>query len=169
MGMIVKEYQEHGGAKSGSTLYVGINYDTSASSGEFTKGLRQTSVRYPNGRLVHQTYGSSGSADDNLNRLLAIKDDSSGSPGASLAEYTYLGLGRVVIQDLPQPDVKLDYFGGTSGAYAGFDRFGRVNDQRWYSYGTSQDVDRIKYGHDRASNRIWRAKFAVTAARRIAC
>src|SRR5690606_35772770 len=70
MGMIVKEYQEHAGAKSGSTLYVGINYDTSASSGEFTKGLRQTSVRYPTGRLVHQTYGSSRSTDDNLNRLL---------------------------------------------------------------------------------------------------
>ena len=85
---------------------MGINYDTSASSGELTKGLRQTSLRYPNGRLVHWTYGSSGSADDNLNRLLAIKEDSSGSPAASIAEYTYLGLGQVVIQDLPEPDVK---------------------------------------------------------------
>jgi len=143
LGLIVKEYQEHSGAKSGSTPYVGYNHDTAASSGEFTKGLRLTSLRYPNGRLVHSTYGSSSSADDHLNRLAAIKDDTSGSPGASLAEYTYLGLNQVVIQDLPEPDIKLDYFGGTSGTYSGFDRFGRVIDQRWYDYGSSADVDRF--------------------------
>jgi RHS repeat-associated protein len=156
LGALTKEYQEHSGAKTGSTPYVGYNYDTTASAGEFTEGLRPTSLRYPNGRLVHYTYGSSGSADDCLNRLLAINDDNSGSPGAALAEYTYLGLSQVVIQDLPEPDIKLDYFGGTSGSYSGLDRFGRVIDQRWYDYGNSQDVDRIKYGYDRASNRTSR-------------
>jgi RHS repeat-associated protein len=156
LGLIVKEYQEHSGAKSGSTPYVGYNYDTSASGGEFTKGMRPTSLRYPNGRLVHFTYGSTGSAGDNLNQLQAIKDDSSGSPGATLASYTYLGLRTVVVQDLEEPDITLDLFGGTSGTYAGLDRFGRVIDQRWYDYGSSADVDRFKYGYDRASNRIWR-------------
>ena len=156
LGLIVKEYQEYSGAKSGSTPYVGYNYDTSASGGEFTKGLRPASLRYPNARLVHFTYGSSGSADDNLNRLQAIKDDSSGSPGATLASYTFLGLRMVIVQDLEEPDIKLDLFGGTSGTDAGFDRFGRVIDQRWYDYGASADVDRFKYGYDRASNRIWR-------------
>lgn len=33
---------------------------------------------------------------------------------------------------------------------------GRVKDNRWYDYGSSTDVDRIKYGYDRASNRVWR-------------
>src|SRR3990170_1099869 len=45
-GQPPREYQEHGGAKDGSTPYVGYNYDESASAGEFTKGLRPTSVRY---------------------------------------------------------------------------------------------------------------------------
>ena len=62
LGMITKQYQEHAGAKGGSTPYVGYNYDTTAASGEFTKGLRSTSLRYPNGRLVHFTYGTSSSA-----------------------------------------------------------------------------------------------------------
>jgi RHS repeat-associated protein len=156
VGLLTKEYQEHSGAKTGSTPYVGYNYDESATSGQFTKGLRLTSIRYPDGRLAHHTYGSSGSDDDNLNRLQAIKDDSSGSPGATLTSYTYLGLDRVVIQDLPEPDIKLDLFGGTSGTYAGLDRFDRVIDQRWFDYGSSADVDRFKYGYDRASNRVWR-------------
>ena len=91
---------------------------------------RPTSMRYPNGRLVHFTYGSSGSDADLLNRLDAIQDDSTGSPGTVLAAYDYLGLGQIVVEDFEKPDTKLDYFGGTSGTYSGFDRFGRVTDQK---------------------------------------
>ncbi|MCA9141758.1 MAG: hypothetical protein KDB05_03190 [Planctomycetales bacterium] len=102
------------------------------------------------------TYGSTDSAADVLNLLDAINDDSSGSPGDVLASYTYLGLGTVVIQDYEEPEVKLDLFGGTSGTYSGFDQFDRIIDHRWYDYGSSADVDRFKYGYDRASNRIWK-------------
>ncbi|MBI2481366.1 MAG: hypothetical protein HYV60_22830, partial [Planctomycetia bacterium] len=143
-GLLDREYQEHSGAKDGNTPYVGYNYDETAVNGELENGLRPTSLRYPNGRLVHYTYGSTDSAADVLNRLNAINDDNSGSPGDVLASYTYLGLGTVVIQDYEEPDVRLDLFGGTSGTYAGFDRFDRV------------DVDRFKYGYDRASNPIWK-------------
>ncbi len=38
----------------------------------------------------HEAYGSANSADDNLNRLTAIKDDDGGSPGDTRAAYTYL-------------------------------------------------------------------------------
>jgi len=113
LGRFAKEYQEHSGAVDGNTLYVEHAYDGTEVSDELTKGLRPTSVRYPNGRLVHYTYGSSGSAADNLGRLEAIKDDSAGSPGATAASYSYLGLGTVVIEDYEGPDVKLDLFGGT--------------------------------------------------------
>ena len=88
---------------------------------------------------------------DVLNRLDAIKDDSGGSPGNTLASYSYLGLGTIVIEDYEQPDVRLEYF--FDSAYSGFDRFGRVVDQRWYDYGASADRDRYTYGYDRASNR----------------
>ncbi len=156
LAMLEKEYQEHEGAKDGSTLYVGYNYDESNSGGEFTKGLRPTSMRYPNGRLIHYTYGSAASDADNLNRLNAIKDDNAGSPGNTISSYAYIGRSMIVIEDYEEPDVRLDYHGGTSGMYAGFDRFDRVVDQRWYDYGSSADVDRYKYGYDRASNRLWR-------------
>ncbi|RCS42266.1 hypothetical protein DTL42_19540 [Bremerella cremea] len=44
----------------------------------------------------------------------------------------------------------------TGDIYSGLDRFGRVKENRWYNYRSSADVDRIKYGYDRASNRTWR-------------
>ncbi|MCA9171691.1 MAG: hypothetical protein KDB23_28685, partial [Planctomycetales bacterium] len=90
-GLLDKEYQEHSGAKDGNTPYVGYNYDETAVSGELENGLRPTSLRYPNGRLVHYTYGSADSTADILNRLDAINDDSTGSPGDVLASYSYLG------------------------------------------------------------------------------
>ena len=86
----------------------------------------------------------------------AIKEDSGGSPGDTLSEYTYLGSGRIVVEDYQQPDVKLNYDSGTAGTYAGLDRFGRVVDHLWYDYGASADRDRFTYGYDRASNRLYR-------------
>ena len=148
LGRLVKDFQEHEGAKDDDTLYAEYNYPNFA-----TSGLRLESFGYPNGRKTHFDYSSThGSA---LNRLDAIKDDD-GSPGDTLAEYTYLGLGTMVVEDFVQPDVKLDYFGGATGTYAGFDRFGRVVDQKWYDYGASAVRDRYTYGHDRADNRLYR-------------
>ncbi len=92
LGLLEREYQEHEGAKDGNTLYTGYNYDTSAASGQFTKGLRPKSVRYPNGRLIHYTYGTANQMDDILNRLGAIQDDNGGSPNNVLASYKWLGL-----------------------------------------------------------------------------
>jgi RHS repeat-associated protein len=163
MGQLTKEYQEHEGAKDGSTLYVQYNYDTTVSSGEYTKGLRRSSVRYPNTRLVHFTYGSSGSTPDAMNRVDAIADDSGGSPGSSFAEYDYLGGGRIVVEDYTQPDVKLNYDSGTAGSYDGFDRFGRVVDQLWFDYGASANRDEFTYGYDRASNRLYRENTSVSS------
>ena len=54
-----------------------------------------------------------------------------GSRGDTLAEYAYLGLGRIIQEGYPEPEVRLDYDSRTPGDYAGFDRFGRVIDHRW--------------------------------------
>jgi RHS repeat-associated protein len=40
--------------------------------------------------------------------------------------------------------------------YTGLDRFGRIIDQRWRKTSDSTDRERVKYGFDRASNRVWR-------------
>ncbi len=154
LGRLLKEYQEHDGVVDANTPYVGYNFDDSSSGGRYTKRLRPTSLRYPNGRLVHYTYGDSGSIADAMNRIDAIKDDDSGSPGDTLAQYTYVGAGTIVVEDYVEPDVKLDYVG--DGSYSGFDRFGRVVDQKWYDYGASAVRDQYTYGYDRASNRLYR-------------
>ena len=153
-GLLSKEYQEHAGAKDASTLYVQYNRDETAADGVFTKGLRPTSVRYPNGRLVHTTYGTPAAWPTCSTVSPRSTTTTRGSPGDPLAEYEYLGSGTIVSEDYPEPDVKLDYIG--DGTYAGFDRFGRVVDQRWYDYGASADRDRYTYGYDRASNRLYR-------------
>lgn len=85
---------------------------------------------------------------------------------AELAKYKYLGLSTVVQVDYPEPDIKLDLWGGTVGQYDGLDRFGRVVDHRWIDYSANPDADvsRIQYGYDRNSNRLWRQNDVARAA-----
>lgn len=45
--------------------------------------------------------------------------------------------------------------------YTGWDRFGRMVDQRWMKGGT--DIERVQYGFDRAGNRQWRKNTVATA------
>jgi RHS repeat-associated protein len=155
LGQLAREYQAHAGAvNTETTLYVGYDYMASAQAGVYTKGMRLKSVRYPNERLVHYRYGSEGSIGEMLSRLTTIQADSDGLPGQTLASYAYNGVGRMVREEFPQPGVALDYFQGAAGRYAGFDRFGRIKDQRWHASGT--DKDRYQYGYDYGSNRLWR-------------
>ncbi|MEZ6129151.1 MAG: hypothetical protein R3C59_10755 [Planctomycetaceae bacterium] len=46
----------------------------------------------------------------------------------------------------------------TGDIYHGLDRFERIDDSYWYDYGSSADVDRIKYGYDRSGSRLWRGE-----------
>ena len=87
-----------------------------------------------------------------------ILHHSHGDPGTtSYAAYSYNGVGRMVVEDFTEPDVRLDYWGQTSGTYAGFDRFGRIKQQLWHSYaGGGSDYDKYNYGYDRNSNRLYR-------------
>ena len=163
-GRLTTDYQEHSGAKGPNTPSIGYGYDTTASSGVYTNGLRPTSLVYPNGRLVHFTYGTSGGTDDVINRIAAINDDSSGSPGDAIAQYTYLGQGQVVKANYPQASLRYDLDSGTAGEYAGLDRFGRVVDLLWRDYGRSTDVVRIQHGYDRMGNRLWRQDPVAAAA-----
>ena len=96
--------------------------------------------------------------DANLGRVSWLADDSGGSPGTHLAEYTYLGLGRTVRVDYTEPDLRYDLDPDNDGTHAGIDAFGRVVDLQWIDYAPATDVPvvRIKHGYDRVSNRLWR-------------
>jgi len=47
--------------------------------------------------------------------------------------------------------------------YTGLDRFGRVIDQRWIKDSTGADLERVEYGFDRVSNRVWRNNTVANA------
>ena len=156
--LLLKEYQEHAGTKDANTLYVQYNRDESASNGQFTKRLRASSVRYPNGRLVHTTYGTAGSMGDALSRIDAINADNCSVPGDPLAQYSYLGAGQIVQVAYPEPELRFDLaHGAGDDPHDGpVDRFGRITDLLWRDYGSSTDAVRIQHGYDRAGNRLWR-------------
>ncbi len=158
------EYQEHSAAVTTATsLKVQYGYDTTAASSVFTKGYRPSSMSYPSTRVIYTLYDDAGDTSgigDTISRVTALSTASTrGASDANvLAGYYYSGMSLMVQKDLPQPDVRLDYYQGTSGTYAGLDRFGRVKDHLWYDYdyGASADRERFKHGYDRDSNRLYR-------------
>ena len=122
------DYQEHNGAVvpvPGSTPLVEYAYANGADN-----HVRLTGMKYPNhpsNREIAYDYGTADGTNDHLSRLDAIKES-----GSSLATFKYLGLGAVVQMDYPEPGVRYDLWGDVLGYYAGFDRFLRVVDLRWY-------------------------------------
>ena len=140
---------EDGSDSGGSPASYGTNY------------VRPTSVTYPGPstrRVVWYNYASTGVGTP-PGRLDNIADDDD-SPTDTYAAYSYLGASTLI---------KVEYPGVTSGGnalaliygtsaddYDGFDRFGRVVDQKW-RFGTAGTVaDRYTYGYDHASNRLYR-------------
>ena len=98
-----------------------------------------------------------------MNRTKYIEDDSSEETVA----YYHNGVARPVrVKMLNMAPLMLDYYQGASGTYAGFDRFGRVEDQRWVNWSPNPDADvaRIGHGYDLAGNRIYREDVKAAAA-----
>ncbi len=150
-GQLENDYQSHSGAvNTGTTPKVSYAYANGSAN-----HVRRTKITYPNGRLLHIGYNSGD--DANLGRVSFLADDSSGSPGTHLAEYTYLGVGMVAKVDYTEPDLRCDLAHGSGDdPFDGLDRFDRVVDLLWRDYGSSVDVERVKHGYDRAGNRLWR-------------
>ena len=161
-GQLVTEYQAHSGAVNVSTTpQVQYGYANGAAN-----TIRPTSLTYPNGRVLTFSYGDAGSIGDRASRIVSLVDEDD----TRLVDYDYLGRGTFVIADDTEPDLQwtLASLTGsndpeTGDIYTGLDRFGRVKDNRWYDYGSSVDVDRIQYGYDRASNRLWRHNVVASA------
>ncbi len=71
-------------------------------------------------------YGTSGSINDRLHRLAAIKESATQYIG-----YEYNGMGRMMRAGYPQIDLRLTYeHADDDGDCEGFDRFDRMIDHR---------------------------------------
>ena len=79
----------------------------------------------------------------------------------SLVYFVYFKADTTVQLSYPKPSVQMTLIGSPTGdggdQYVGLDRFGRLVDQRWTNAGATSDLERVQYGYDRASNRVWRA------------
>jgi RHS repeat-associated protein len=157
--IIATTYQSHNGAVNTSTsLNVQYAYDTTTTGSIYSNQLRLQTDVHPNGRTVYYDYGASSPSTAAYNALSTVREIWDGSPsGTGLAVYDYNGVGsRLALATYPQPSFRLDHFEGTSGTYAGLDRFGRIIDQHWAGFGGVSDVDRIHYGYDYAGDRLYR-------------
>ncbi|WP_315851684.1 RHS repeat domain-containing protein, partial [Planctopirus hydrillae] len=158
----IQTFQEHGGTvNTGTTPSVQRGYANGS-----TNTVRPLSLTYPNGRELTYDYGTTNEINDALSRIGSIIDDDFSL--THLVDYEFLGLAGVIQQTSPQPNLRYTLAGvsndpDTGDIYTGLDRFGRVKDSRWYNISTNNDLSRIQYGYDRASNRIWRKNPIATA------
>ncbi len=151
--------QAHAGAVVGGTPAYQKTFADGAVLSE-AKYVRTTSLTYPNGRVVHRNFPSSGTVGDRLSRVDNLANDSSGT--TKFAQYTYLGRAAVMLIAHPQVSQGLNYdLGIGEGNPTGWDDLGRVDDNRWKK-NNNTDFDRYQYGFDRTSARKWRDNLLTT-------
>ncbi|QOV92115.1 RHS repeat-associated core domain-containing protein [Humisphaera borealis] len=159
LGQIITEYQAHSGAvNTGSSPKVQYAYTEMVSGANHS---RLKSMTYPNGRVLRYEYSSGINAD--TSRISFLADDSSGSVGTHLEEYSYLGSGTIVRKNRPEPGVELTYIkqgaepvADAGDQYTGLDHFGRIADQRWLVTSGGSHTDRWTYAYDRNSNPLYK-------------
>jgi len=162
-GELLSMAQSHSGEATTGTPEVVYEYDATdvGADGVLDHALRPVGMTYPNGREIAYDYSGNAGIDDLISRPGGLIEK---TPGTLVAEddaivsYEYLGDGTLAVKDYPRASLRLDRFGQTAGAYAGYDRFGRTAQQRWETYdGSGADIDAvfdIAHGYDQASNRL---------------
>ena len=150
-GNVTSSQQAHDGAVSTGTPAVEYAYADGAVDGQ-AKYVRLSSVTYPDGRVVKYGYGS---ADDLLSRVYRITD---AAASEVYARYSYLGAGTMVSVEHPavQGGLTLCYDRDGDGTYGGWDRFGRIVEQKWTDGAGTTTLDEFTYTYDRSSNRLTR-------------
>jgi hypothetical protein len=151
-GAVTKSMQNHEDEAGSTDPNVTYTYENWAGEGVEAKYLRQASVTYPgpstpNRRVVYYNYPASGigAALGRLDNIASVQNTTTDSQ--KFAAYGYLGAGTVVKVAYPAVTVSsnplaLTYW-TSGGGYAGFDRLGRVIEQKW-SAGSA--VDHFTYG-----------------------
>jgi RHS repeat-associated protein len=160
LGQLTSEWQEHGGAVTGSSPRVQYAYSEMADGANHS---RVVSITYPDGRVLNYNYAAG--LDNAVSRLSSLSD----STGV-LESYDYLGEAVVVSRKHPQPGVDLTYVkrageanGDAGDPYTGLDRFGRIVDQRWLKSSDGSALDRLQYSYDRNGNRLSRTNLIDAA------
>ena len=162
-GELTNLYQDHSkavvttpGSASPDVVYA-YGYGTNTAGESYS---RQTRMTYPGGRAITDNYNTAdpvlGSLDSSISRLSYLADGNT-----HLEEYSYLGLGTIVIRNRPSNHTQLTYYlSGGSGdggdQYVGLDRFGRIVDQNWINSSTGVSTDRFQYGYDPDNNVLYR-------------
>ena len=141
----VPNFESHAGAVDDD----GQGADTPFVEYEFTDGgegqgddtaefVRLTKVTYPDDdRVVTYHYDGADGIDNVLSRLSRIADE---EDTTTYAAYTYLGAGTIVQVAHPAVSGGLVLTYGSAGNYTGWDRFGRVVDQRWTNSAETTDA-----------------------------
>jgi len=158
---LVTQYQSHSGAvNTGTTPSVQYGYANGSAN-----TVRPTAITYPNARVLNLNYGTAAAMNDQLSRIGALIDNNGTT---HLADYTYVGANKTVRASSPQPGTELTYIkqgaepvGDGGDQYTGWDRFSRVIDQRWIVTSTTVALERIQYGFDQVSNRLYRANLVA--------
>ena len=137
LGQLVTEYQAHSGSVNTSTTpSVGYAYS------DPSLGSRQTSMTYPNGRVLNTIYNTG--LDTAIGRVSALAD-AGGSAAGTDQSYVYQGLGTIV--------------GTTDGngvvETTTLDTFGRTAEMK-YVNASSVTTDDFAYGYDRNGNVLYK-------------
>jgi RHS repeat-associated protein len=137
LGQLTGEYQSVSGAvNTGTTPEVQYAYS------DPSLGSRQTSMTYPNGRVVDDVYNTG--IDTTIGRVSALAD-AGGSAAGNLQGYVYQGLATIVGY--------IDGNGVTETTT--LDGFGRTAEMDYVnSSGTS--TDNFAYGYDRDNNVLYK-------------
>lgn len=161
-GQLTADIQSHSGTANGSKPRVGYAYANGADN-----TTRRVNVTYPSGKVINISYGDANSIDDRLDRMASTQI---AGEAYSLATFEWAGVGRFLRLGIPQPGIELTYHkpanepvGDSGDPYSGYDRFGRTVDMRWNKLvgESTSALDRVQYGYDRASRRLWRQDLAA--------
>jgi len=130
-------------------------------SGSAAAYARLEKITLPGGRQIYYNY-EDANAFMSLGRVGDIADGSSGGRTKYVA-YSYLGASMVVDANHPAvpTGLRLTLDPNADKTYWGFDRLGRVIDQKWASAGSA--ADRFAYTYGRSSNRMTRSQALKTA------
>jgi RHS repeat-associated protein len=178
-GKVDKEYEEANGPINASDLsgvtYVGYGYDDSTTTADgvttSNTGFRPTTLQYPTtgtnpSRVITDSYGTSGSMDDEINQLNSIIDGygttSAVTTSTTLDTFGQMGDGSIVSETYNEPNVGYNLL-GTTGGTPNLDQFGRVQDMVWAAIGSGDLLDGYAYTRNLQGDVTSRQNLALDA------